>query len=313
MGKESTKNDRVRDWILTVPADGSNGVSRQELTKALEPYSDYAGQLEKGEGTGYLHWQIVVHHAEPVRFSTLRNKLPTAHLEPARDLADCYRYCTKEKTRVPDTFPLIKGDKWADLIKLKAPGTRSDLKELRSEILGSTVTLDELILTHPTAWQFERMCRALIEARDRKRFARQRKELNVRVFYGSTGTGKTSTALDLHDPEDICRVTSYGSGTFDSYAGHPVLILDEFRGGIPIGTLLNILDVYPMNLPARYGDKPAGFDTVYICSNLHPSEWFKDLDTVTLNALFRRFTELREFNADKTQTIHNLEAVRASL
>ena len=57
---------------------------REEIEEALEQYS-YIGQLEEGEGGSYRHWQLLIDgNTSPIRFSTLKNKLPTAHLEPRR-------------------------------------------------------------------------------------------------------------------------------------------------------------------------------------------------------------------------------------
>lgn len=137
---ERKKDKRVREWMLTVPADGQKGVKRQELEAILDKYSAYAGQLEKGE-SGYLHWQIVIANENPIRFSTLKNKLPTAHIEVCKDVPASYRYCTKKDTRVPGETPLIKGD-WDKLSKPKNAGERTDLSELRELITSTNIGLD---------------------------------------------------------------------------------------------------------------------------------------------------------------------------
>lgn len=292
--KGSSKEKRVREWFLTVPADGQKAVSREQLEKALSPYELYAGQKEKAE-SGYLHWQILLRHSQPVRFSTLKRKLPTAHLEPVKDLSASYRYCLKEKTRVPGEIPLIKGE-WNDLIRPKEQGKRSDLMELRELVISTTITFDELLLEHEAAIKFIPMLRELIAARDRKRFKEARENLQVRVFYGETGTGKSQSALNLFPDEENCRVTSYETGAFDNYQAQKVLILDEFRGDIAINTLLNLLDKQKMELPARYSNKPAGYEEVIICSNLSPLEWYPDIDTVTKKALLRRLHEVYYFS-----------------
>lgn len=297
--KGKLKEKRVREWFLTVPASGDKSVSREDLEKAFSPYESYAGQKEKSE-SGFVHWQILLRHSQPIRFSTLKRKIPAAHLEPVKDLKASYQYCLKEKTRVPGETPLIKGE-WSELIKPKQPGKRSDIDELRETIMSTEISLDQLLLEHENAWKFERMARSLIAARDRKRFSQNRTNLQVKVFFGETGSGKTRSALELFPAEEICRITSYGSGAFDSYAGQKVLFLDEFRGQIPIGTLLNILDIYPMSLPARYENKPAGYTSVLICSNLHPMEWYPNIDTVTKEALARRISEAYFFKKDFTQ------------
>ena len=49
--KGQNKDVRTRFWAVTQPAEGENGVSRQELEKALKLY-DYLGQEEIGETEG---------------------------------------------------------------------------------------------------------------------------------------------------------------------------------------------------------------------------------------------------------------------
>ena len=73
---------------------------------------------------------------------------------------------------------------------------------------------------------------------------------------------------------------------FDGYAGESVILLDEFTGaGISLTELNQLLDGYPRRLRARYQDKQACFERVFIVSNLdlrrqyaveqyqHPAIW----------------------------------------
>ena len=55
--------------------------------------------------------------------------------------------------------------------------------------------------------------------------------------------------------------------------------------------MLNYLDGYPLTLPARYSDKIACFDTVFIISNIPLSDQYKNIQTEqpeTFNAFLRR-------------------------
>ena len=291
---------RVREWSFYAIAEGDKAVTRDELNAALAPYKTYAYQLERGEKTGKKHFQGSFVSENPVRFSTLKKKLPTVHWEKTRDVSKSFAYCTKEKTRVPGETPTIVGDWERILSRLDGPAP-GVMEELRALILEENLAWDELALTHPRAWMHEKACRALIAARDRNRFSKTRDNLSVCVYFGATGSGKTSAALAASN--DFCRVTSYGTGAFDSYQGESTLILDEYRGQLDPATLLNVLDIYPLNLPARYENKPAGYTKVFICSNLHPKDWYPDLDTVTQSALVRRFSEVKEFSDDFTQKV----------
>ena len=64
---------------------------------------------------------------------------------------------------------------------------------------------------------------------------------------------------------------------FDSYHGQDVLVFEEFNSQIPIETMLNYLDIYPLTLPARYSDRTACYTKVYITSNLPLNEQYIDV------------------------------------
>lgn len=303
---------RKRAWLLTVPAEGEKGVKREELEKALGAYAAYLGQLEEGEEAGYRHWQILLVHEQPVRFSTLHKRLPTAHFEPVRDLAASIKYVQKEETRVPEVAPLVKGE-------IKAPkgqGHRTDLDELRGRILGGSETVDELLLNEQHAWRHSRMVSDLVSARDRKRWGTDRRDVQVTAIFGDTGTGKTSAALEgLERRGSVCRVTNWnGAGTFDGYDGQPSIIFDEFTGQPPISELLTWLDVYPVSLPARYRPRQAQFSRVVILSNIPPWDWYRQAPLKVRAALARRLSVVEQWekrNSDVIVTSYTTQEINA--
>lgn len=287
------KNTRHRRWFLTVPAEGEKGVSRAELEDALERYASYLGQLEQGEGgTNYRHWQLVLVNDEPIRFSTLRRRLPTAHLEPVRDLRASLAYVQKEDTRVEGEKPLVKGS----ISPGPGQGHRSDLDALRRRILDGEETADQLILADSGAWRHSCLVGDLVSARDRHRQEGKLRDVQVRVVFGDTGTGKTSAVLNgVQELGSVCRVTHWGSGAFDGYDGQASLVLDEFAGQPPLEELLTWLDVYPVALPARYRPRQAAFVRVVLCSNAPPWTWYPWAPKAQRAALARRLHLVEEW------------------
>lgn len=292
-GKKRVTDTRHRRWMLTVPAEGEKGISRDELADALAPYEAYLGQLEQGEGgTEYRHWQLVLCHSEPIRFSTLRRKLPTAHVEPVRDLRAAVAYVQKEDTRVIDEKPLVKGE----ITSGPGQGHRSDLDALRARILEGRETVDGLIMDDATAWRHGRMTADLVAARDRARLSSGTRNVEVRVIFGDTGTGKTRSAIDgLSRLGSVCRVTHWGPGAFDGYDGQDGIIFDEFAGQPELSELLTWLDVYPVDLPARYRSRPAGYERVVLCTNTPPWNWYRHAPKVQRAALARRLDVVEEW------------------
>lgn len=293
-GKKRVTDTRHRRWMLTVPAEGEKGVSRDELQQALAPYESFLGQLEQGEGgTEYRHWQLVLVHGEPIRFSTLKKKLPTAHLEPVRDLRASLAYVKKEDSRVKGEKPLVKGD----IRPGPGQGHRSDLDALRTRILQGQETADDLILSDSGAWRHSRLVSDLVSARDRHRQEGKLRDVQVRAVFGDTGTGKTSAAVQgLQALGSVCRVTHWGSGAFDGYDGQDSIIFDEFAGQPPLTELLTWLDTYPVALPARYRPRQAAFVRVVLCANSAPWAWYPWAPKAQRAALARRLHLVEEWS-----------------
>lgn len=87
------------------------------------------------------------------------------------------------------------------------------------------------------------------------------------------------------------------------YKGEDVIIFDEFNSGISIQSMNNILDCYPLTLPARYTNKQACYTKAYIISNLplieqYEAEQYKHYEVY--RAFLRRinyiitFTDIRK-------------------
>ena len=57
---------------------------------------------------------------------------------------------------------------------------------------------------------------------------------------------------------------------FDGYYGHKVLWMEDFKGEMKFGDLLRILDVYKVQLHARYNNVYGIWEEVHITSIYHP-------------------------------------------
>lgn len=272
-----TKRAQSRSWVLTIPAETHD---RAAVVAALEPYT-YVGQLERGE-SGYLHWQVLIENASPVRFATLKARLPAAHIEPRQGtVAQAVAYVTKENTRVADEAPLAQGD-----IRISdEKGRRHDVERVRAAILEEGRSVDDVLLNLPEAARMPRYVSELASARDRQAAHGAERDVAVTYLYGEPGVGKTRWVYDEHT--DVCRVTNY-SHPFDAYDGQNVLVFDEFAAQIDIQTMNNLLDRYPLDLPARYRDRPARYTEAVIVSNLAPWDLYVWEPAVIRKAFARR-------------------------
>ena len=93
------------------------------------------------------------------------------------------------------------------------------------------------------------------------------RNLEVTYIWGATGLGKTRSVMDGYGYSNVYAVNDY-KHPFDGYAKESVMLFDEFNSGFRIQDMNNYLDGYPITLPARYSNKQACYETVFIISNL---------------------------------------------
>lgn len=119
----------------------------------------------------------------------------------------------------------------------------------------------------------------------------------VHVYWGCTGSGKSHRAhLESRDPYPKDPRSKFWSG----YQGQKDVIIDEFRGGIDVAHLLRWFDRYPVHVEIKGSSRPLEASTYWVTSNLHPKDWFPELDQPTLDALLRRL-DIVEMNDPWTE------------
>lgn len=84
----------------------------------------------------------------------------------------------------------------------------------------------------------------------------------------------------------------------------PVWEIPEISGdaGFPV-SMLNYLDIYPLQLPARYHDRVVCYTTIYITSNIPLEKQYVDIQRYqpeTWRAFLRRIHNVIEFMSDGT-------------
>ena len=139
----------------------------------------------------------------------------------------------------------------------------------------------------------------------------QWREVETIYINGTTGTGKSRYVMEKHGYANVYRVQNYDSGAFDMYDGQPVVLFEEFRNGFKIEQMLNFLDGYPLQLPARYANKMAKFTKVYIATNWDILEQYKGVQQnhpLTWEAFLRRIDGRAEIvDGDVRTTMANGE------
>ena len=229
------------------------------------------GQLEQGQTTGYLHWQLLCQYPKQVRLSAVKKDFGNScHAEPSRsEAAD--EYVWKEETAVAGTrFEL--GVK---------PIRRNNDQDWQSvKDLAKAGRLDDL---PPSVFVQHYRTLRTISADYAQPIAVQRR---VVVYWGPTGTGKSRRAWQEAGMESYPKDPN--TKFWDGYRGHKHVIIDEFRGRIDISHVLRWFDRYPVLVEIKGSATVLAAETIWITSNLDPRSWYPDLDQETQDALMRR-------------------------
>ena len=311
MGAE--KDTSSRKFQLTFNNPAEKGISHESLKKTISQLKSsvyYCMADEVGLETRTPHIHLYIQFKTPVKFSRIKKLFPEAHIEQALGTPEENReYVSKsgkweqdEKsdTRVEGTF-----EEWGEMPQELGQGCRTDIAAVYNMIVDGKSNAEIMALVPDYAGQISRMDKIrqdILEERYKDVF----RKLDVSYIWGPTGTGKTRGVMEKHGYKDVYRVTDYAH-PFDRYNSEPVLLLDEFRSSLLIGDMLQYLDGYPLALPARYANRVACYETVYIISNIELREQYpnvQDNEPATWRAFLRRIHHVVEFRKDQPPIDH---------
>lgn len=283
------------DWMITIRRvlpDGSER-STSDVVDALQGIFDAVlGQPEIGDG-GYRHFQIFA-QGKRQRFSTLKKKLTAvglgdAHMEPRKgSVSEAVGYCSKEKTRDGASFHFGEIDKHEK--EDSHQGERTDLARLKARAEAGE-TVNQILLSEDGAAAARCLgwLRATCEAAQAARYRTAVREgLEVSYLWGETGVGKTSYVYAREGIGSVYTVSDYGHA-FDRYEGEKCLLLDEYTGQFSMPSILKILDVWPVQLSARYSNRWAAYTRVWVVSNIPAADLYAYSPESQRRAFFRRF------------------------
>jgi hypothetical protein len=267
------------------------------------PHAKYGVfQLEQGQKTKTPHFQIYLEYTQGKNFSVIKQYFPKAHIEARRGSKEQAReYCmkeTKENKDDKDDFETrLQGPyEFGEFVEI---GERSDLNDI-IEMIENGASDIEIKKAYPT--QFFRYYKNIQFLRELHFEHSQEpyREIHVNYIYGSAGSGKTRFIMEKFGHEAY-RVLHYDQRAFDNYKGQKVIVFDEFRStyGFTIKDMLGYLEGYAMPLPARYQDKIACYDEVWILTNIALEKQFPDIqrnEPETWQALMRRIKNVYNFD-----------------
>lgn len=256
---------------------------------------------EVGLDTHTPHTHLFFCLKTPGKFSTVKKRFPEAHIEAARGTVQENRdYVSKSgkwaEDEKADTSVAGTFEESGEPPEEPGQGARTDIAVIYQQIEDG-LSNAEIMAANPDAamhiGKMDKIRQDILEARYREQW----RDLEVTYIFGPTATGKTRGVMEQHGYGSVYRVTDYNH-PFDRYAQEPVLLLDEFRSSLLIGDMLDYLDGYPLALPARYANRQACFEKVYIISNIDLTEQYPNVQTnepATWEAFLRRIHRVIEY------------------
>lgn len=315
-----SENSQSRKWLLTINNPDKFGLKHEVIIEIAQRFHPtYFCLVDEVATTGTLHTHLFIYSRSPIRFKTIQNRFPNAHIDKASGSA------------IENRNYLRKEGKWADSDKAKTnliesfeefgeipqPNEESNpgMAQLISCIEEGMPTYD-IIKSYPQYGFRTNQIESIRQLVLSKNYSSRMRSVKVIYVCGPTATGKTRGIYKKHATEEICRITVYKNGmpNFDGYNAHPVLVFEEFASQVPIEAMLNYLDIYPLMLPARYSDKLACYTTVYLTSNLPLEKQYVDAQMnkpETWKAFCRRINVIREYTGVNKYTETELNPVVA--
>lgn len=299
-----TNNRRSRKYQLTFnnPEKHKNS-SHKAIQEKLSAWDNLIYWCMCDEIGKSPHTHLFVQFKNPVYFSSLKKAFPSAHIEEAQGTAEENRAyirkegkwenTEKESTNLKETF------EERGVMPKTGQGKRNDLANLYQMIKDGYSNVEILEANPDNILNLQHIDKARLEILGNRYKAERRTGLIVTYVSGNTGFGKSRYILDSHGDSNVYRVTDY-KHPFDTYSGEDVLVFEEFRSDLVIGNMLNYLDIYPIQLPARYNNRQACYNFVYIVSNWKLEDQYHNIrleQEATWAAFIRRIHKVRIYTA----------------
>lgn len=303
-----TQNDKqARKYQITInnpTPEYTHDRIKEILSLQFKTFS-YAAMADEIGEQGTPHTHIFVCFNSAVRFGKVKKHFSRGHIESAKgSIEDNINYIkkagkwadtAKAETTVKDTFEEL-GNRPPE-----NKGRRGDLEELYHMIVEENLSNAEILrINNDYILQIDKLDKVRTTYLQEKFKGIRRLDLEVIYVYGLTGTGKTRDILDEHSDENVYRVTDY-KHPFDGYTTESVLVFEEFRNSVPLKDMLNYLDIYPIQLSARYANKYACYTKVYICTNWKLEKQYEHEqrnDVESWEAFLRRIHKIKEYTKD---------------
>jgi len=266
-----TTNTRVSNWVFT-------------LNNYTQVNVEHLMQRDKGEDKswnyiifGYEvgeeqtpHLQGYVEFGDCLTMGQAKKRLgdPRFHLEPRRGTQEqAVEYCKKD------------GDIFEDGVKAtcKKAGQSHKNKALQYMDLIKQGRIAEIASDPDCSYNILKHVKDMAVLLEEPR--KPDEDIEVRWYWGPTGTGKTRRAwYEANKSGKRVYVKSTNTKWFDGYDGEEVIIFDDLRSSwFEYSYLLKLLDRYPTQVECKGGSRQWKATTIYVTSCFKPDEMYSGM------------------------------------
>lgn len=248
-----------------------------------------------------FHTHALFCFSSRVRFSTVKKHFPEAHIEAVKgsikDNLDYIKKSGKWENDVKHGTSIEGSYEEYGTLPPERRGKRRDMTELYELIEAGWTNAEILARNQDYILVIEKLDKLRTMLLTEKYRGVRRLNLEVIYCYGETATGKTRSVLDENGDDKVYKICDYAH-PWDGYSCQPVVLFDEFRNSIPLKDMLNLCDIYPVELCARYANKYACYEKVYIVSNWSLETQYQEAqahDKPSWLAFLRRISKVKVF------------------
>jgi hypothetical protein len=310
------RDSQLRKCIVTINNFLQHGYTRETLREkitALKSLVYFCAAEEKGIKCGTHHIHIYIAFSSGVRFSTIKNVFNLGgDIKSARGTSSENRDYIgktgkweddpKADTRIDGTF-----EEWGEMPK-EHQGVTSVYADIL-HMVENDYTLDDIRQKHPSEYFVHNEKIRRLQQEHVKSNLPITRPMEVTYIFGEPNTGKSYHVRTTYG-KDVYVAFAHDKNMFDGYVGQAVLCIDEFLGQLPITYMNAILDVYPLELSARYHNRTALYEKVILISNVKLNKQYVDIQRSSpelWRAFTRRIHKVIEFLPGYKQREHDIQ------